>query len=226
MIDGSVEGITESLKVISDWGELAAREIGDSLGNPLNVPIFLSNLIKFSLGPTLAFGFARWSSIREARNEKVKLEQEDQKKAAAIKKFLISEISHNTVQLLALQLDLKEAFQKFTDQDKAWEDLFELWINMASTVPLRERFRSMDLTLLADIFTYEELMSLEHYYSCLEQLKGTFFRDLRNSPKIDGCDAQQAERIVCSIDKMLQLVIDEGLSVKVAVLCAQFNKIS
>lgn len=224
MIDGSVEEITNALRAIVDWGGLAVRETVNSLGNPSNVPTFLSGLIKFSLGPTLAFGFARWSSIKEARREQIKLEQEKQKKSEAIKNFLISEISHNTVQLAALQIGLKETFQKSMDEGKAWEDLFELWSNMASKVPLRERFHSLELDLLCDIFVYEELISLEHYYSCLEQLKGTFFRSLDDSQKINGCNIQQAEQVIYSIDKMIQLVVDEGISVKVSVLNSQTNR--
>lgn len=94
--------ITGFLEAIAGWGSTAGKELGKAISNPSNVPIFLSSLVKFSLGPTLAFGFARWSVLRDEKRR-------DDKEAKAVKTLLRIEIEQNRERLIQRQPWLNQA---------------------------------------------------------------------------------------------------------------------
>ena len=96
------ETFIDILQSVLSYVSVAAREIWSALASPENVPIFMSSLIKFSLGPTLAFLWGRRAFKQE---EKIRNDQEkerDEEKSKAIKTMLKMEIDYNFERIKSL----------------------------------------------------------------------------------------------------------------------------
>jgi hypothetical protein len=88
IMEAPEETVISYLHSLSSYGTIAVQETFKALTNPENVPIFLSSLVKFSLGPTLAF---LWGRRAFKQDEAFK----DAKEAEAVKTMLRVEIDIN-----------------------------------------------------------------------------------------------------------------------------------
>jgi hypothetical protein len=184
MLEGSVEGITRLLEAISGWGSIAGRELGKSLGNPSNVPIFLSSLVKFSLGPTLAFVLSQWAFRGEERRK-------EKKEVDAIRLMIRLELQYNLLKLEARRAALKRVLD---DLQKAPSPKTATPRDIGLLVT-RKRFLEIDLVTSSKTFTQEELEDLDRHYGALEFTEIKFRKLSEKAPlgELKWFDAKELE---------------------------------
>jgi hypothetical protein len=205
MIEGSVEGVTGLLEGIADWGGVAGKELGEAFGNPSNVPIFLSSLVKFSLGPFLAFGLSflafRWQEKRK-----------DQKVSESTRAMIILENLYNLNEMrkmeeklsriegeIDLPLNVKpEIFLEFFK--KSLLDLGDF----AEKEQIRSSFFSkVDPSLLTQSFDANELLLIYDLYNnvypnLVESIRKTVKR-CDSGMVLD--DIQDLEKVISEIEE-------------------------
>jgi hypothetical protein len=88
LMEAPEETVINHLQALASYGTIAAKETLKALTTPENVPIFLSSLVKFSLGPTLAFLWGRRAFKQEEAFKNAK-------EAEAVRIMLRTEIDSN-----------------------------------------------------------------------------------------------------------------------------------
>jgi hypothetical protein len=89
------ETVISHLHSLSSYGTIAVQETFKALTTPENVPIFLSSLVKFSLGPTLAFLWGRRAFKQEEAFKNAR-------EAEAVRTMLRVEIDSNLERIESL----------------------------------------------------------------------------------------------------------------------------
>lgn len=104
------ETVINGLRALASYGTIATKETFNALTTPENVPIFLSSLVKFSLGPTLAFLWGRRAFKQEEAFK-------DAKEAEAVRTMLRIEIDSNLERIEGLIRQFSHLVE-VTPQDK------------------------------------------------------------------------------------------------------------
>jgi hypothetical protein len=92
MTEAPGEIVISGLHALASYGTIATQETFKALTTPENVPVFLSSLVKLSLGPTLAFLWGRRAFKKE---EAFRADKE----AEAVRTMLKVEIDNNLERL-------------------------------------------------------------------------------------------------------------------------------
>lgn len=99
MIEATEDTVISGLHALASYGTIATRETWKALSTPENVPIFLSSLIKFSLGPTLAFLLSFWTFNHQENVKREKEAEKETKEAEAVRLMTELEIEQNLAML-------------------------------------------------------------------------------------------------------------------------------
>jgi hypothetical protein len=104
------EIVISHLHALASYGTIAAKETFKALTTPENVPIFLSSLVKYSLGPALAFLWGRRAFKQEEAFKNAK-------EAEAVRAMLRVEIDSNLERIECLIRQFSHLIE-VTPQDK------------------------------------------------------------------------------------------------------------
>jgi len=177
--------ITGFLEAIAGWRNEAWAELWSSLKTPSNVPIFLGSLIKFSLGPTLAFGFARYLSNQEDKKRIQREQEEARTEIEAIRLMTQLEMIENAESLkdllkytFNLLRSLQEQYQTILRegaeageslnalQFEALRETFTQGCLPSITVPVvGKKFLELGFTQTVNTFSVKEISSLKRTYA-------------------------------------------------------------
>ncbi|PSN16591.1 hypothetical protein C7293_01870 [filamentous cyanobacterium CCT1] len=117
MIEAAEETAISSLQALASYGTIATRETWEALKTPENVPIFLSSLIKFSLGPTLAFLWGRKAFNYQENFRREQEAEKEAKEAEAFRLMLELEMKQNLDTLEKLKEELTSLIKKTQGSD-------------------------------------------------------------------------------------------------------------
>lgn len=176
MLEATEEILKNSLQSIFSYASISIQALWNALSNPENIPVFLSSLVKFSLGPTLAFTFSQWSFKRQEEKNK-ELEKEDRdKRKQSIRLMIILEILHNISALENTKKSFENEMVKLEEgETKDVLGLVSFFRALDAFSTLRDRFLSMDILLISNSFSAKEIHSLNELYSTLEGIKTGIF---------------------------------------------------
>jgi len=207
MVGGSVEGLTGLLEAIAGWGSVAGRELGESLGNPSNVPVFLSSLIKFSLGPTMAFGFARWSVLRDEKRK-------EEKEAEAVRSLLRLEIDHNLEEMGNLNTRLPD----WSVNHHVWGSEPTFYAQLARTGLLNVAFDRL-VESIPRTLTKDEVQKVYRHYTVVNQVleKRSLYKNQETGSRSRGKNFEVTGEEDCrfayevaELEALLEETLDRG----------------
>jgi|GEM_PF-2857874 len=216
MIEATEEALKSSLQNILSYAFIGIQALWTALSTPENIPVFVGSLIKFSLGPTLAFLLSQWSFRREEGRKKHIEEKDRSERKKSIRLVICLEITHNIKTLEAVKKSFEDEIKQMEIADvDSGIGIASFFRALDSFFIFRDRFLFMDSLVISESFSIEEISSLNDLYSNLEGIKTGLLEIRRLDLEIReevGMEFSGVDHLR-TVSLILQRGIDKGRSV-------------
>jgi hypothetical protein len=184
MTEISIEIVaTETLQAIARYISIAIQEIWASLSSPYGAPGFAGGLIKFSLGPTLAFLLSQRSAKEIERRKNKKEEDAKSDNQRKIRLLTRLEVSFNCSILGKIHVAIISLTGNLYSDTES-ERLHEIAI---FAIPFTKKFATLTFQEIAESFANIEIVELIAFYSQIERIESVI-----SQAKIDRSIARYA----------------------------------